>query len=43
MLGEPATNRVYGQPDPEDDTNYIDRHKYVDTNYVSSGEGRPVS
>jgi len=32
-----SVRTFYDDPDPEDEANYIDRHRHVDTNYVSSG------
>ena len=29
----------YVEPHPDGEANYIDRHRHVDTNYVSSGGG----
>ena len=34
---EVCDSHFHEDPHPEVHTNYIDRHRYVDTNYVSSG------
>jgi len=31
------TSKSYEYLNPEGEANYIDRHRHVDTNYVSSG------
>jgi hypothetical protein len=33
----PGIEYFHDHPHPEVHANYIDRHRYVDTNYVSSG------
>jgi hypothetical protein len=35
-------HQSYVEPHPDGEANYIDRHRHVDTNFVSSGGGEQM-